>query len=287
MSNAHAAGGSPEQLIAAAVRALLQKLREESVRDTAVALERMSVRQRKALRALAVLGLLPVPHDEAIVDFVALLCEEGTPPKLLPPYGALLSSWVSRDGSLAISSDGSRLAECVWLNLAALVTYKKVFPKATRKRASQAALKMLASNGVGVDEPGGGVRMPCTSEEVNSVPAVKALMRLLNFAKAADLSESISSARFSEVLNLPPDSDKRSKFMGTAGLTIITWIRDLEAPKFFVSDDLPRAGLSSAVVKEVVQAALGVIVQDCSALGFSLDHMGVLTRLPSVTETVV
>ena len=61
----------------------------------------------------------------------------------------------------------------------------------------------------------------------------------------------------------------------------------VEAHKFFVSDELPRAGLSSAIVKEVVQAALKVIVQDCSALGFSLDHMGVLTRHPPVAEKVV
>ncbi len=288
MGDARALGSSPEKLLAAAVRALLRKLREESVRDTAVALERMSVQQRKALRVLAVLGLLPDPRDEAIVDFVALLCEEGTPPKLLPPYGALLSSWVSRDGSLAISSGGSRLAECVWLNMAALFAHKTFFPEATRINASQAALKMLASNCVGVDEPGGGVRMPCTPEEIASVPAVKALMRLLNFeAQTASSRESLSSKRFSDVLNSPPDSDLRSKFMDTAGLSIIFWIRHLEAHKFFVTDELPRAGLSSAVVKEVIQAALGVIVQDCSTLGFSLDHMGVLTRLPSVTEKVV
>ena len=61
----------------------------------------------------------------------------------------------------------------------------------------------------------------------------------------------------------------------------------MEAHKLFVSDELPRAGLSSAIVKEVVQAALEVIVQDCSALGFSLDHMGVLTRHPPVAEKVV
>ena len=130
--------------------------------------------------------------------------------------------------------------------------------------------------------------MPCTPEEIASVPAVKALMSLLNFeAQTTGSRESLSSTRFSEILNSPPDSDKRSKFMDTAGLSIITWIRNLEAHKFFVTDELPRAGLSSAVVKEVVQAALGVIVQDCSAQGFSLDHMGVLTRLPSVTKKAV
>ena len=104
VGDARAAGSSPEGLLAAALRALLRKLREESVRDTAVALERMTVQQRRALRALAVLGLLPDARDEATADFVALLCEAGTPPQLLPPYGILLRSWVAADGSLSICS---------------------------------------------------------------------------------------------------------------------------------------------------------------------------------------
>ncbi len=69
----------------------------------------------------------------------------------------------------------------------------------------------------------------------------------------------------------------RAELMDTAGLTIILWIRHVEAHKFYVTDELPRAGLSSAVVFEVVQAALEVIVQDCSSLGFSFNEMGVFT----------
>ena len=98
------ARGSAEGLLASAARALLRKLHEESVRDTAVALKRMTVQQRKALRALAVLGLLPDARDEATADFIALLCEAGNPPQLLPPYGVLLRSWVASNGSLSISS---------------------------------------------------------------------------------------------------------------------------------------------------------------------------------------
>ena len=286
MGDARGAGSSPELVLAAAVRALLRKLREESVRDTAVALERMPVQQRKALRALAVLGLLPDARDEATADFVALLCEAGTPPKLLPPYGALLSSWISRDGSLAISSgDSSRLAESVTLNLAALLTFHKQIPVATRVAASKAALDMLARNGVGVDDEAGhaqGVRAPCTLEELSSIPAVKAIMRVLNLeAEARGLSESPSSAQLSKALGALPGSTVRTELMDTAGLSILLWIRNVEAHKFFVTDELPRAGLSSAVVNEVVQAALEVIVQDLqdSTMGFFLNEMGVLTRL--------
>jgi hypothetical protein len=287
VGDARAAGSSPEGLLAAALRALLRKLREESVRDTAVALERMTVQQRRALRALAVLGLLPDARDEATADFVALLCEEGTPPQLLPPYGILLRSWVAADGSLSICSGGSRLAEPVMLNLAALLTFQKQIPVATRMAASKAALDMLASNGVGVDQLGiaQGVRVPCTLEELSSIPAVKAIMRVLDLeAMARGLSESPSSAQLSKALRAPPGTIARAELIDTAGLAILLWIRHVEAHKFFVTDDLPRAGLSSAVVKEVVQAALEVIVRDCSTHGFSLDDMGVLTRL---TEKVV
>jgi hypothetical protein len=119
MGDTGAAGKSPEELLAAAVRALLRKLREESAHDTAVALERMTLQQRMALRALAVLGRLPDAHDEATADFVAQLCEASNPPQLLPPYGILLRSWVAGDGSLSICSGGSRLAEPVALNLSA------------------------------------------------------------------------------------------------------------------------------------------------------------------------
>jgi hypothetical protein len=274
--------GSPDNVLAAAVRALLRKLREESVRDTAVALERMTVQQRKALLVLAKAGLLPDGHDEATSDFVAQLCEASSPPQLLPPYGILLRSWVSDDGSLSISSGGSRLAEPVTLNLAALLTFHKQIPMATLLAASKAALDMLARNGVGVDQPGHaqGVRAPCTVEELSSIPAVKAIMRVLDReARARSLSESPSSAQLSKALRAPPGSAARTELTDTAGLAILLWVRHVEAHKFFVTDELPKAGLSSAVVKDVVQAALEVIVQDCSSQGYSLDAVGVLTKV--------
>ena len=65
--------------------------------------------------------------------------------------------------------------------------------------------------------------------------------------------------------------------MKTAGLSVILWIRHVEAHVFFITDELPRAGLSSAVVQEVVEAALDVFVQD-SSLGFSLNDQGVLCK---------
>ena len=280
MGDARAAGSSPEGLLAAAVRALLRKLREESVRDTAVALERMTVQQRKALRALAVLGLLPDARDEAIADFVALLCESDSPPQLLPPYGALLRSWVTRDGKLAISSGGSSLAVSVAANLAKILTHSRSLPLAARKAASAAALKQLALNGVGVKQPGGAWGAPSTVEEIAALPAVLAILGVLDKeAQERGEHKSPTFAKLRSVLRAEPGSLEREQFMETAGLSIILWIRHVEAHLvFFTTDELPRAGLSSAVVKEVVQAALEVIVQDCGSLGFYLDDTGVLNR---------
>ena len=278
------AGSSPEVLLAAAVRTLLFKLRNESASDTAVALERMSVQQRKALRELAVFGFLPDAHkDEATADFVSLLCEASTPLRLLPPYGALVRSWVAVDGTHAIHRDGSRLAMPVLLNLRALHTYEENIPVATRVAVSKAALVMLAKNGVGVDLLGHAqrVREPRTLEELSLIPAVRAILGMLDIeakARKTGEHESPSSVQLSKALRAPPGSIARKKFMSTAGFSILLWIRHEEAHTFFVNDELPRAGLSSAVVQEVVKAALAVIVRDCSPLGFSLDDMGVLTR---------
>ena len=158
---------------------------------------------------------------------------------------------------------------------------------ATRAAASKAVLDMLARNGVGVDKPGHaqGVRAPCTLEELSSIPAVKAILRVLDLEARArssteeGLSESPSSTQLSKALRAPAGSNARRELADTSGLAVLFWIRHVEAHKFFVTDEIPRAGLSSAVVKEVVQAALKVIVQDCRTLGFILDGDGVLKRL--------
>lgn len=290
MGDARTPGSSSEQLLAAAVRALLRKLRVECEHDAAVALERMTVQQRKALCALAVKGQFLHVRDQATADLAALLCEASSPPRLLPPLGAFLKSWVAGDGSPSIFTEDSGLEEAVKRNLQALLTFQRQFPVAARVAASKAALDKLASNGVGVDQPGPaqGVRAPCTLEELSLIPAVKATLRVLDLvAQARGASECPSSAQLSKALRAPPGARARAELTDYAGLHILQWIRHMEARRFFVSDDLLRAGLSSAVIKEVVQAALEVVVRDCGALGFSLDARGVLTRLPPVAERAV
>jgi hypothetical protein len=282
LSTASLGSSSAEGVLAAAVGMLVAKLREESSLDALVGLERMRLSQRRALRALAVHSAPPnAAFDAAAAAFVALLCEEGEPVQLAPPNGALLGSWIARDGSLAAcsSTEGSALAEAVKLNLDALHTYHALLPRATAAAASAAVLQVLASNGIGSPGPGQpwATCPPSTLEEFAALPAVVALLQLLGLeAQERNRQQSPSSAQLAKALRAAPDSQKR--FMEEAGLTLLLWMRHVSAhAAFFVTDELPRAGLSSAVVKDAVQAALEVIVRDCGEeMGLGLSEKGVL-----------
>jgi hypothetical protein len=273
---------SAEGALAAAAGKLVAKLREESSLDAWVGLERMRLSQRMALRALAVHSTPPTAaFDPAAAAFVALLCEEGEPAQLAPPNGALLGSWIARDGSLAAcsSTEGSALAEAVKLNLDALHTYHALLPRATAAAASAAVLQLLASSGIG--SPGRGqpwaTRPPSTLKEFAALPAVVALLQLLELeAQGRNRQQSPSSAQLATALRAAPDAQGR--FMEEAGFTLLLWMRHVSAhAAFFVTDELPRAGLSSAVVKDAVQAALEVIVRDCGEeMGLGLSENGVL-----------
>ena len=102
--------GSPAAALGAALRCVLSKLREECEVDAAVALGRLPLRARQRMRALADEGSqLPLSHlaqhfeGVAFMDAVAeALCEGTSPARLMPPYGALLQSWVSPSGVLAV-----------------------------------------------------------------------------------------------------------------------------------------------------------------------------------------
>ena len=273
---------SAEGALAAAAGKLVAKLRERASPDALVGLERMRLSQRKALRALAVHGTPPnAALDAAAAAFVALLCEEGEPAQLAPPTGALLGSWIARDGSLAAcsSTGGSALAEAVKLNLDALHTYHALLPRATAAAASAAVLQVLASSGIGSPGPGQpwATCPPSTPEEFAALPAVVLLLQLQERSR----QQSLSSAQLAKALRAAPDAQGR--FMEEAGLTLLLWLRHVSAhAAFFVTDELPRAGLSSAVVKDAVQAALEVIVRDCGEdMGLGLSEKGVLVSSSS------
>ena len=275
---------SPEGALKAAAVMLVSKLRAESALDAIVGLERMRLPHRKALRALAVNGIPPKgDNDPVTAAFVGLLCEGGQPAALLPPYGALLSSWIARDGSLAVcsSSEGSTLAEAVKFNLDALHTYQSRLPRATAVAVSAAVLQLLASNGIGTPVHGQPwtVRLPSTLEEFAALPAVEVLLRLLQLeAQERSRQQSPSYAQLAKALRAAPESQERAHYMETAGYTLLQWLRHMSAhAAFFVTDELPHAGLSSGVVKDAVQAALEVVLQDCGeSLGLGLSNKGVL-----------
>jgi hypothetical protein len=269
------------------MKELLGKLRIESARDTATALLRMPASLRKALRALAVLGQPPDADDHNTAGFVAQLCEAGTPLRLMPPYGALLRSWIAVDGSVGINFKGDGLDEGVAKNLAALSTFSAVFSREQKMAISEAVLHVLSRNGVGTPLAGGitgALRAPATVEEVAAMPAVQAILSVLDKeALLRDQHMSPSSMRLSKVMRTASASLERAHFMDAAGLTLVLWMRNVEAHVFFDSDALPRSGLSSAVVKEVVSAALGVLVEGHGA-GYELDGEGVLCRRKAVAD---
>ena len=106
--------GSPAQALEAALRCVLGKLREECEADAAVALGRLPLLARQLLRALADEGSqLPLPalqeHFKGVAFMGAMvetLCEGDSPARLMPPYAALLRSWVSPTGVLAVHCAG-------------------------------------------------------------------------------------------------------------------------------------------------------------------------------------
>jgi hypothetical protein len=240
---------------------------------------------RKALRALALGCRPPASAASPMTSFIVELCETGTPLRLLPPYSALLRSWIAPDGSVSISAEGSRLEESVWKNLAALSTFSGSLTsqeKIKGKEISVAVLHVLARNGVGAPLAGSvaEVRAPATVEELAAVPAVQTILQLLDNEARLDgpsNTKSRSSLRLHKALQADPGSAEQVRFMETAGLTILLWVRNVEAHVFFEADALPRSGLSSAVVKEAVSAALEALVTGPDAT-YELDADGVLRR---------
>ena len=109
------------------------------------------------------------------------------------------------------------------------------------------------------------------------MPAVQTTLRLLDAEAALAGRESRSSLRLRKVLRTKLGSEERALFMETAGLTILQWVRNVEARVFFEADALPRSGLGGAVIKEAVKAALEVLLAGHGA-AYELDDAGVLCR---------
>jgi hypothetical protein len=108
---------APATLLAAAVDAVVLKLRNESMRDFVTAVGRLTPEQRRRLRELAddvserpqlaALGAHFSSRDETLAALVGLLCEEGPGPvRLMPPYGVLLRCTVALSGDVSVTVCG-------------------------------------------------------------------------------------------------------------------------------------------------------------------------------------
>jgi hypothetical protein len=89
---------------------LLQKLRTESEEDACIALRLMPPAALMSLRDLADLGstlsledVTSKFSDKKLGTMLRLFFEDTSPAQLLPPYGALLRSWVTPHGTLSVT----------------------------------------------------------------------------------------------------------------------------------------------------------------------------------------
>jgi hypothetical protein len=256
-------GGGADAL-ARALAALLRKLEEESLQDAAVGLRRLSASDLRHLRALAA-GEAPGPPASFSLAALAALLGEGpaAQPVLLPPYGTLLRSWVTREGRLtvAITSHSQELAACERRNLLAVFSLAPGLLTDTRAAASAAVLRALARNGIGIEQRQGSllvVRAPRTVEELAGMPAVVGLLGALDEEAALQgESESRSSAKL-RTASREAGSPGHDKFMEEAGLTVLAWMRHVQAHVFFPTQ---HHGFTTGVVGEAVWAAVRVIVE--------------------------
>jgi hypothetical protein len=183
-----ARGGGPELVLKRAVRHVLLKLGDESLRDTVTGLLLLQPSLRVWLRTLAEQG--PAMHimrqqlsgsnnfrGEAQLEFADLLCEASEPACLLPPYGALLRRLLTRSGDVAavFSADSISFPVYVQDSLKCLADFDGCPPSspyfitpATCVAISAEVLESLASNGIGVVEGGLPARPPRTVNEIRN-----------------------------------------------------------------------------------------------------------------------
>ena len=282
-------GECGEALLARAQQVMVDKLQEESLVDTAVALQRLTLRQVRALRALAEPGggRLPEASDRMAL-FARLLCEES-PPQLMAPYSALLRSWVTRGGRVTVHSGSAaggalRLSPLVHDNLKAVSTYAPLLTPAERAALSRALLHVFARNGLGVEAggssaPGAALRAPESVAELGSVPAVQGLLAALNReAEEGGVAGALSPPYAALQRARQGGAAEQTLFMQGAGLSLLLWMRSAGA-RVFLPTELGRAGLTCAVVGAAVFAAVDAMVELRGGRAFVLGEHGVLLRL--------
>ena len=278
-------GEPPQALLASAQQAMLVKLQEESLQDAAVALQRMTLRQARQLRALAVEGgRLPEASDR-MARFAGLLCE-GSPPQLMPPYATLLRSLVTPSGRVTVHSKGEgssglALSPLVYDNIKAIATYAPLLRQDERAALSRLLLSVLVRNGIGIAAgPGEALRAPQSLAELQSIPAVQGLMAALNQAASEGCEEGgLRSQSYAALVKARHGGvAAQALFMKSVGVTLLLWMRHFEAHVFFPTE-LGQAGLTCAVVGEAVFAGRTAMVELRGGRAFVIGEHGVLQRV--------
>lgn len=261
--------GTPVEVVKVAVRAVLNKMKHESVRDTASALASLDSNERRVLLDIAA-GTITVAELEAICEgkgsfeiggvrslpetfahLLTLLREEGTGSdvvRLQPPYPALLESWIRSNGDLAVRVDGDKLDldTTTNTNLFFIAEERTKVPHALRRKAGTVLLESLARNGVGIREGHGPFRAPQTAAEFNSIAALRALQSMLSKNKRSDLNSALKNA----AAGVPFPAG--TTFEETIGWELLLAFRHFKAHVWADPSSLVRNGLRAAVVAECV-----------------------------------
>ena len=221
-----ASAGSAQAVLQRGVEDVLHRLSVGSRGDAAVGLGRMTLRERSALRELAMHGTLPKAYP--LSRLAAVLCEEGgregwgvagagagaeaaeagaAPPapaparwRLLPPYARLLEAWIRPDGELSIAPSSAAgsvpLVPRVTKTLGTLVDCRVDFEEDLLRSVSARVLLALAECGIGVSVPGSGgcVRTPGTLAEFSGIPAVQYMIAALDQAAESQPRRAARSA---------------------------------------------------------------------------------------------
>lgn len=295
MGSGREGDGSPESVLQRALGDVLGKLKDESQGDAAVALGRMPLEALVRLRALAEVDSL-VPFEEVGECFEGLgsklgrvvmhIFEESSPARLMPPYGALLRCWVSREGVLAVrrDEDGSvDLPYSVRKRLMLLADSCGSIAIHAQMAVSSLLLPLFAANGIGVAEvPGAPLSTPKSVGELGSIPAVRCLLAILDkqWALTKKAGVSPSSEKFQTARN-DTRPGAQQQYMSVAGFQILVWLRHCTAHAWFPTEDMSRCGFSSTVIVEAVNHATNLLVQQFSR-EFALDAEGGLRAKPTV-----
>lgn len=284
-----ALAGAPEAVFEKATRAVLAKLERESARDAASALVHARPALRRFLRALASGQATQLERDalaaslegRLALDFAELLCEEDAQPaRLLPPYGALMQTMLTRGGELAVSVESDRLdlPHSTRLNLVFFNEVAHSMMARTRALVSRDVMASLASNGVGLPDRAGRVRAPVSIAELRRSPAPAGLLAAIDAQAILDHGKS-GSRSASQLANFERGQYAPDAPSVNLGLLVLGWLRHAESHVHFPMPNVLRAGMTAATVQEAATAAADALVA-AQAADFGRGEDNVLFRRP-------